>query len=195
MQVLSVFGSRGGVGTSSLAWALAREIQAQYVLDYSVSQGLGWVIAGGEMDFSWPVLLPDTSHQPSFLEVLDSAQQFDGIKVLSGGTPIELQPPETDEVLVTDGRRFFGHEIFLTTNSIQDQSASTEDYKLKIIRKVKDGIPISMLEKPFEYVYKTETSVGKSINHGLGLPRDSKLQKLARQICEDIFRDSSVNNR
>lgn len=188
MVHISVTGTRGGIGCSTLAWAIAREMQAFALLDYSDKQGIHWIIGEPEIDFTWPKTLDSGTGSKDFLRLLSHAKTVNGIAILSGGEPIKFENCEREAIMIFDGEVSADLQIKLTTNALQDiqNDIAKLEKEILVLRKVRGGIPVSLINSNFDYVYQSEFSVGKSLANGLGLHSKSKVQQVARQICADI---------
>lgn len=194
MTLISVFASRGGAGASSLAWAIAREARALAVLDFSKSQGLGWVVAGDQQDFGWPSVLSNSNQQLKPSEIWLNAKQDSGVFVLSKGNPIDMEFDNNNEIVVIDGEIPSDLNVYLTTNLPQDLNRDSPSSDITVLRQVKDGIPLSMWSGHFDFQFRSQNAVRKSINHGLGLPAFSNISKVARQICAEFLSDTSIHH-
>jgi hypothetical protein len=185
---VSVTGTRGGIGCSTLAWAIARELEAFALLDYSEKQGVHWIIGEPELDFTWPKTLDSGLGGKNLLKLLLHAKTVEGVAILSGGRPINFENYQNETAMVFDGEIEADYQIRLTTNAPQDiqNDISTLEGEILVLRKVRGGIPVSLINRNFGYIYPSEYSVGKSLSNGLGLHSKSKVQLVARQICADI---------
>ena len=85
-------------------------------------------------------------------------------------------------------------QIVHTTNSIQDIESSVAESDFSVMKLVRRGVPISLLEKRPKYSYKYERSVNHAIANGFGLHSHSAVQKIAEKICEDNFRNLTNPN-
>jgi hypothetical protein len=185
---LSVTGTRGGIGCSTLAWAIARELEAFALLDYSEKQGVHWIIGEPELDFTWPKTLDSGLGGKNLLKLLSHAKTVEGVAILSGGEPIKFENCQNEAVMIFDGAVSADLQIKLTTNALQDiqNDIAILEEEILVLRKVRGGIPVSLINRNFGYIYPSEYSVGKSLSNGLGLHSKSKVQQVARQICADI---------
>ncbi len=191
MTTISIIGARGGIGTSTFAWAIARELNATAIIDLSSSQTLSWIVGGPESNFGWPTTLQATTSFTVDM-LIENANRIDEIAVLSGGSPLEITTHTTDKTLVIDGDFPADFKILHTTNAPQDSIRETS--QVAVMRQIRGGIPIALLEEKFDYTYKSETNVEKALNSGFGLHAKSRVRFVARQICADLFRNSSTNN-
>lgn len=194
MTLISVFGSRGGIGVSCLSWSIAKEMSAFAILDYSKSQSLSWVINGNKNNFDWPIRLSNHPPNTDLLELLEKATSIEGIKVFSGGIPVKTDLMNSEKTIVIDGEITCNNQVLLTSNLLQDLENKKVISGLSVIRQMQDGVPIQLLEGEFNYSYRSQRNVRKSINNGLGVIKNSNIQKVARLICADILRDTSSSN-
>ena len=194
MPTISVTGSRGGVGTSVFAWAIAREISANLLLDYSNTQCLHWVVGHPELDLSWPATIVSPLENLDATKLIQNANRVEGIQIFSGGTPIAIEVFDPKQIVVVDGNLKADFYINLRTNLLQDIASFRDINQIVVLRKVGGGTPVSLIPFKIDYTYKSEGSVERSIRNGIGLHPKSKIQKIARQISADILRDSSQNH-
>ena len=188
MVHISVTGTRGGIGCSTLAWAIAREMQAFALLDYSEKQGVRWIVGAPEIDFTWPKTLDSGAGSKDFSKLLSHAKTVEGIAILSGGEPIKFENCQNEAVMIFDSGISADFQIKLTTNALQDiqNDIAILEEEILVLRKVRGGIPVPLINSNFDYVYQSEFGVRKSLANGLGLHSKSKVQQVARQICADI---------
>ncbi len=185
---ISVVGTRGGIGTSTFCWALAKSLKTSLLVDYSTSQNLKWVTGNSDKDTSWPFVTSTST--PVSLEILFSkAAKIDEIPIYSGGVPVALLRDEKKEVVIVDGNCDADFQIIHTTNSLQDIESNSWKTDLVVMQSIRRGVPISLLDQKPPYSYKSERSVKNSITNGLGLHSKSAVQKVAKKICEDVFSD------
>ena len=197
MTSISVEGVRGGIGTSTLTWAIARELENCKLFDYSSHQGIGWVTGGFEIDFNWPEYV---SKEVSTRDLFSKMNVVENVAVFSGGFPYQLSEEiisSHDGNLVFDGRAETQFRIKHTTNSFADIKAleKKSDFDLLVMRKVRGGIPQSILpELKIDFIYKSESNVHRTISNGYGLHRKTKVQLVAKEICARLSDISSINN-
>lgn len=191
MTSFSIFGTRGGIGTSTFGWAFAQEIQATAFLDYSIHQSAAWIFRNVDSDFSWPNTLDSNSSAFQLLQTIQKAPEVHGIKVFSGGIPIPAVEVDDSLTLVFDGNRAADFRLLHTTNSIQDIETSWDqkDFRYVVLREVSGGVPTKLIQEKFNYSYRSERSVHLSVSNGLGLHPRSNVSLTARNIYADICRD------
>ncbi len=196
MSTFSISGTRGGIGTSAFAWAFAQEIAACALLDISNHQGAAWVTGKSNLDLSWPSALESHISQPLFSDLLAKSVEINGVKVLSGGNPIRSEGFSVSLDFVFDGQCEADFRILHTTNSVQDLQAQwvLKPPAIVVVRQVRDGIPIKLIAKKFDYTYRSERSVNKSISNGFGLHPKSKVRTVVKEIYADLCRDTSTGN-
>jgi len=192
----SIVGTRGGTGTSTFAWAFAQEFQANAFLDYSNHQSAAWILKSKNVDLSWPNTLENPEKVSVYSQTLEQASQINGIKVFSGGVPLPIDVSDSSLNIVIDGDIMADYRLLHTTNSFQDIETgwAENDFHLIVIRQVKGGIPLKLINSKFNYAYRSERNLEQSIANGFGLPMKSQVSKVAREICADICRDLSNSN-
>jgi hypothetical protein len=194
VSTYSIIGTRGGIGTSTFAWAFAQEISAYALLDFSEHQGVAWTTGKSNLDLSWPSALSSQISEPLFGEILEKTIEVSGIKVLSGGEPIKSENFSNSLNYVVDGDFDTDFQILHTTNSVQDLQINWKlsSKSVVVVRQVEDGVPLKLIEKKFDYAYRSERSVKKSIRSGFGLHHKSQVRNVAKEIYADFCRDTSV---
>ena len=198
MTSISVEGIRGGIGTSTLTWAIARELENYSLFDYSEHQGLGWITGGIELDLSWPKYV---SPEVEITELISNMKLVEQIPVFSGGS---CHKWEADKLinfqgnLLIDGKFDSQIRILLTTNSFADIKVleSGVDFDAVVMRKIRGGVPIAIVpDLPIDFLYKSETNVHRTVSNGYGLHRKTAVQKVAKEICARFFSASTKNNQ
>lgn len=197
MTSISVEGVRGGIGTSTLAWAIARELSYCHLIDLSVHQGIAWVTGGSDVDLSWPEYV---SRDITVIELFSKMKKVEDVAIFSGGSPSDLITNlliPNDFNLVIDGGFNSQFRVLHTTNSFKDIKVleQTIDFDYIVLRKVRGGIPLSLLpELKIDFSYSSENSVHRTISNGYGLHQKSKVQKIAREICAELSRSSTISS-
>ena len=194
MVSISITGSRGGIGTSTFAWALARVSAAHALLDYSSSQALHWVIGKPDLVLDWPSTLDSLAEPPDIAKLLSNSNSVEGVQVFSGGQPIGRDFTGENKLVIIDGDCSADFQIHHTTNAFQDIESSNSKADYVVMRQVRGGVPLRINPQKFDYAYRSESNVSRSLNNGLGLHTKSRVQKIAKQISADILRDTSTNH-
>jgi hypothetical protein len=195
MTSISVEGVRGGIGTSTFTWAIARELPKSKLFDISIHQGLAWVTGYSEADLSWPEYV---SQDILYKELFAKMKQVEGVSVFSGGSPFDLAVEllkDTDNIVI-DGSARAKFRILHTTNSIRDLKALEQgnDFDLVVLRKIRGGIPLSLVsELKIDFSYNSENSVHRTISNGYGLHHKSRIQKVAKEICAELSKLSTIS--
>lgn len=198
MPVIEVIGAVGGVGASTVAWALARAGRG-FAFDLALRPGgLAW--ATGSTDprrGSWPQLVAVDLAAEQWLAV---AAKTEGARWFSGGDPpgstalgrlVELA--QTTRLVVVDGalgpaRPSASVRLGCASNSLRVwEVARKAEFDAMFMRLDSDGIPLAQLRAELNvpvFAVKSEAAVAQASSLGLGVPTNSRLSRECGAIIE-----------
>lgn len=189
MQVISVQGAVGGIGASTLAWALARERGGFAFETGGHAGGLAWAAGVDAATTAWPSVAPRASAR----QVLTHAAEAEGCRLLSGGAvprnvEATIAAAAQSSAVVVDGPCTLPYavRILLATNDERVwQQADCVPADLVVVRCVFGGLPFAQLRaedhRPLLRT-RSDFAVRRAARLGIGVPRGGPLQHIVEQV-------------
>ena len=219
MRNIQLVSLKSGVGASTFAFCLARELNAELVIDSPNDAGV--LLAAGKTSSDWPQIVDSSSATSNYIaekanQLMAMLQVADGVRIASGSkTPSGLQDcfrywAEKYQVISLQPIDSYATKVFILdyTDEFDKQLVALEDLvdsaePFAVIVKTSNfrslnvktyallaGVPV--------FQYQFQTAASRALKMGFGIPAAASMSKASRILAgwlQDLWNEESqINN-